>query len=419
MRHQWPHPKEECCPWCCDPSRPHRPHPKRPHPHPHPRHDGCGCECHRVVVDVHVRQEPCDACRPGHLPPGPPSGGGGRLPPPPGTPADPWDILEIFREFCGGERGPGGSQQPPRKDLYLPYLLLRANPGDRGDRPLPSNTPFWESPDIFVVPAVRAQDAPDLPPTLGGVAQAGVPNAVYAHVWNLGKAPAFDVRVEFYWFNPSLGIEAADANLIGFTYVTLANRRSSRSHVVVKCPVDWVPVFENNGHECLVVRAYSIMTDRLGPNEWNASLNRHVAQRNIAVLHGAAQGQALTVNVAPGHSTHDATIITEQVPPRQMPWLQLLTMRRDPGLTRPAVAPVAGITIPTVQAQAPDLAQLPAEALATLLQQRQRFPRGDDPLQVTFFGKAPDLQPDEVHVVRVRQLHDGNLLGGYSIVMLP
>jgi hypothetical protein len=50
------------------------------------------------------------------------------------------------------------------------------------------------------------------PPVLGGVAVANVSNTLYAHVWNLGKAPAYRVRVEFYWFNPSLGISRTDAN---------------------------------------------------------------------------------------------------------------------------------------------------------------------------------------------------------------
>jgi hypothetical protein len=204
-------------------------------------------------------------------------------PPPEATPAGTWKILEILREFCSGPSGPGGGEQPQRKDLYLPYLLFRAHPGDRGDRPLPPGTPLRESPDIFVAPSVRAQDAPSLPPTPGGAAEAGVPNTVYAHVWNLGKAPAFDVRVEFYWFSPALVTETAGANLIGRAGINLGSYRSSQSHSVVKCPVDWVPGYGNGGHGCLVVRAYTLISDRLGPNEWNARLNRHVAQRNITV----------------------------------------------------------------------------------------------------------------------------------------
>src|SRR5436853_3372609 len=36
-----------------------------------------------------------------------------------------------------------------RGDLYLPYLLMRANAGDLGARPVVG--PFWESPDILLL----------------------------------------------------------------------------------------------------------------------------------------------------------------------------------------------------------------------------------------------------------------------------
>jgi hypothetical protein len=52
----------------------------------------------------------------------------------------------------------------------------------------------------------------------------GLEDPSSAHAWNLGKAPAYRVRVEFYWFNPSLGISRADANLAGATWIDLANR---------------------------------------------------------------------------------------------------------------------------------------------------------------------------------------------------
>src|SRR5207249_2193593 len=137
----------------------------------------------------------------------------------------------------------------------------------------------WESPDIFVAPDQRAETAPLMPPSTAGVAKAGAPNTLYAHVWNLGKAPAYRVRVEFYWVNPSLGISRADAHLVDAAWVDLANRftlypgwqqavgadgrtyMSRGCHAVVRCPSTWFPVFENGGHECLVVRVYEPMLD--------------------------------------------------------------------------------------------------------------------------------------------------------------
>ncbi len=167
-----------------------------------------------------------------------------------------------------------------RAQSFLPYLLVRSLIGDRGDRPF--NQAFWESPDIWTAHGDPAS-TPAIPPDHGGVVVAGQPNTVYAHVWNLGFAPLAGVVVEFYWFNPSLGIDGSDANLIGIGRCELAARGMPGSHVLVKCPKAWVPVMENGGHECLVVRVYGI-GDPLGNNDWQPWLNRHVAQRNVSVV---------------------------------------------------------------------------------------------------------------------------------------
>jgi hypothetical protein len=419
----------------------HHPTPRPPTPsqehgsahhmeHPASHHqERCSCSCHTHEVDVHVHitAEPtCPHChhakgdtgqgQPGQTGKGDPTG---KIPdPPPGAANDPWDIIQIIIKTCNGET------PPPRKDSFLPYIVVRANPADRGQRPLPNGTCFWESPDIFVMPNQSVSSAPDVPATLGGMAQAGAPNTIFAHVWNLGRGPAFDVRVEFYWFNPTLGIEEADANLIGFTYVTLGNRNSPRSHAIVRCPVDWVPTFLNNGHECLVVRAFAPISDPLGSAQWSASLNRHVAQRNIAVLRGPQQQtQPVQLNVAPGHSVHDAQVTVTTLSPDKVPWMQLLTGKRNPGLTAPGVSPVVGLTPPAAALEAGSLGLnvggLSTDALAQLLSTRYQFKRSTDPMAVSLIARAPQLAANEAHVVRVQQIHENQLVGGYTVIVLP
>lgn len=417
------------------------------HPHPHyreakhekadecseptyspPPEKQCDCPCHVTGINVHIHlsAEPCcpDA---GRRRGGTPTGTGkgdptGKLPDPPaGVPRDPWDIIQVILKTCRGDT------PPPRKDSYLPYLVVRANPADHGQRPLPNGTVFWESPDIFVMPNQPVVGAPGVPTNLGGMAQAGAPNTIFAHVWNLGRGPAFDVRVEFYWFNPTLGIEGSDANLIGFTYVTLGNRNSTKSHAVVRCPVDWIPTFLNNGHECLVVRAYAPISDPLdavGSFPWSASQNRHVAQRNIAVLRGIqTQATPLVLKVAPGHSTHDAEIVTVSVSPNDVPWMQLLTGKRNPAVKPPTIMPLVGMMPPAAAlgAGSPRLnvSGLSQEALAQVLSSQYRFNRAEDPLEVTLVAKAQQIAADEAHIVRVQQSHDGQLVGGYTTILLP
>jgi hypothetical protein len=171
-----------------------------------------------------------------------------------------------------------------RADSFYPYLLMRSVLGDRGDRPF--NACFWESPDIWTAPGDPAV-SPAIPADHGGQVTAAQPNTIYAHVWNLGFAPLAGIKVEYHWFNPSLGVDGTHGTLVGVARCELAGRGMPGSHKLVKCPRAWVPVVENGGHECLVVRVSGI-GDPLGANEWHPWQNRHVAQRNISVVPAGA-----------------------------------------------------------------------------------------------------------------------------------
>jgi hypothetical protein len=187
----------------------------------------------------------------------------------------------------------GRDGKPGRAQNFYPYLMMRSLLGDRGDRPF--NACFWESPDIWTAVG-DPSTTPDLPPNHGGQVTAGQPATVYAHVWNLGFAPLAGIRVEFYWFNPSLGIDGAHGNLIGVARCELAGRGMAGSHKLVKCPVAWTPVSVNGGHECLVVRVSGI-GDPIGGNAWQPWLNRHVAQRNISVVSAGSPVMQLIANL--------------------------------------------------------------------------------------------------------------------------
>jgi hypothetical protein len=311
---------------------------------------------------------------------------------------------------------------------------VRTAPNDRGGRPF--SGPFWESPDIFVAPDLDAAAAPLLPPSTGGLAKAGAPNTLYAHVWNLGKAPSFRVRVEFYWFNPSLGISRADANLIGAAWVDLANRftifpqwRSSEgpagaylsrgSHAIVRCPTTWVPTYENGGHECLVVRAFEPLLDPVAPDQFSPAADRHVAQRNISVVEPSSPASLdLALNLGWANSPGDAVVDVQLDPPLSMEWLKLWSGSRNPGFRAPTAEVTAGFLSPEpVGARVLSLAGVPQEARASLLRPKERFRRGCDPLRIPFHASVPELKVGEAQVLRVRQRVDGDVVGGYTVVL--
>jgi len=363
---------------------------------------------HQHCTDRHGRGEgrcscrqhcSCGCCGCAHRPNGdgdgrPPRGRPGREPGTDrgdlGTPVTPGDIHST---------PPATSWPGPRKDLYLPYLFLRANPGDTGTRPAVGA--FWESPDIYLLAGVAPDAAPSIPPELGQNAIAGEPNTVYAHVWNFGHAPAHNVIVEFSWCNPSLGINPASAHLIGHAVVDLGARGSGRAHHVVKCPQPWTPTFVNGGHECLVVRVWDMVGDMLSTPEWDASVNRHVGQRNVHVVDasGGAAAVAAPLKIAVGPLFGAPAVVqVERAHPANVPWLQLRTGTRG---VFPAPAAATGPLNLVFDGAAADTHQVTGDG------QHVTLDAGDDP-----------PPPGSAHVYRVTASQGGATFGGYTVVVL-
>lgn len=306
-----------------------------------------------------------------------------------------------------------------RPEMDLPYLFMRANAGDLGARPI-VHAPFWESPDVFVLAGVSPALAPSQPTELGQVAIANRPNTLYVHVWNFGKAAAHEVVVEFYWLNPTLIIAGQiQPIMIAQTFTTLGAKGRHRSHDMVKCPEPWTPTFVNGGHECLLVRVWDNTQDLPGEPKFDASINRHVAQRNIHVKQpkkmmalslakGApAMEQPLLLQVGPLFGS-PAQVAVERVAPNAVPWLQLHTGKRG---VFPAMAPPTGI--PTLSPPMTFGGGFPTSSSAAVQQQVH----GDD--QHVAFSTSDDAPgPGQAHVYRVSAKQGGATYGGYTVVIL-
>jgi hypothetical protein len=293
---------------------------------------------------------------------------------------------------------PPTSWAGPRKMLPLPMLFLRANPGDTGTRPVAGV--FWESPDVYVLGGVAPAAAPAAPAQLGQSAQASADNTVYAHVWNLGRGQARDVVVEFYWCNPTLGFNPIGTHLIGTAGTALGARGSGDCHRVVKCPQSWLATYENGGHECILVRAFDVTADPLSTPDWDASINRHLGQRNIHVVPaGQTLDQPMTFGVGELFG-HGAQVQVARHGPATMPWLQLHSGVRG---------------------------QFPNQALATgdlsLGQPGQLGSAGQldvhgDGAQVVFATGDGPPGAGQAHVYRVTAAQQGQVFGGYTVVLV-
>jgi hypothetical protein len=192
----------------------------------------------------------------------------------------------------------GRLDRKERPSKFMPYVLLRSCAGDNGTRPLPAGAPpYWESPDIWTW-AGEPGAAPEIPPNQGGTVSVGGTYTVYAHVWNLGRAPVAGALVEYYWFHPFLGIDSAHANLIGTERVDLAPRGFPGCHKLVKCRKPYiVQTLVNDDHPCLVARISAFGDPLNSAHQWDAWADRHVAQKNLTVLAMMSDVQRLLLSL--------------------------------------------------------------------------------------------------------------------------
>jgi len=374
---------------------------------------GCGCGCGRSVPCrparahcSHCNHHGCAGTCGGDSGGGTPGGGTGDVPGRPGRVPGTVSGGPYGHPITPGDLGslqPGSlSPLPPtvwpgvRKNLYLPYLLMRGNPGDTGTRPLDV---FWESPDVYILAGVAPDLAPPIPPQLGQVALAGQDNTVYAHVWNLGRAPANEVIVEFYWCNPSLGFNPVGAHLIDTAVTNLGARGASDCHKVVKCPTSWRATYANGGHECLLVRIWDVTADPMTTPEWDARVNRHLGQRNIHVVPAVGGNGALPLKLSVGQLFgQNADIAVARHAPTTMPWLQLHGGVRG-------VFPTQAIGTGAITLAAPGQIGTGAAVQAA-----------GDGAQVVFATGDQTPPPGQAQVYRVTASQGGQVIGGYTVV---
>ena len=399
----------------------------------HPEHHGGEAHSHHharsthtdagltINIDVHCGccpggRHPGGGGRPGGGGPGGPGGSGGR----------PVHVTGgSDGSFSGGITGIGDvidlMTRPPdvwpgsRSQLPLPLLFVRAKAGDMGARPVAGV--FWESPDILIAAGVDPAHAPAVPDDLGGVARPNTDNTVYAHVWNLGPGRSPDTLVEFYWFNPALAFTGENAHFIGAKWVDLRARGERGSHKLVKCPQTWPAQYVNGGHECLLVRASQRPLDPLSGPAWDASQNRHIGQRNIHVMSPEEAAAKPTLPIAIGPLFGGvAQIGVTRADAATMPWLHLVTGRGGlPGTAAPTGD--LGLTPPTP-------AGVPLPNLGAVADPRGAGLMGDghgvtgDGQQVGFHATDGDPGAGNAHVYRVTGTQDGNVFGGYTVVVL-
>lgn len=314
--------------------------------------------------------------------------------------------------------------RPHARVPLAPRLLIRARPGDHGVRAPDGPMPFWESPDIHVVPATGAQP-PAYDPrthTYGGHAptlapQVGRPHWVFVHVWNLGPLAALGVGVSVWWADPTFtfDLEAPDPrrrpHLIGARHrLELPGRDDPSCHRRV-CVGSWTPIEANHGHECLLAKV-TCMADGSPPRSLDARRDRHVGQRN---LHVAAPDEDLTPLMAKLDAALPANAELELL--HGLHDLHPLLLAHHPALVTALRPPVRLdpklLHLGTLKLAMPALARPPA---TTLLHQIGVADLKARSVATRLSSLASAVSPTG-HVLRFRATRGGQVLGGYTVIV--
>lgn len=313
---------------------------------------------------------------------------------------------------------------------YTPWLLIPAALTDFGQRPLVSGQPYWASPYIGV-----------FSPDPSGKPLAGAPNTVWARVFNLGASTSAPTMLRYYWADPSVGLGAADAHLIGEVMVEV----KPLSSAVVPCPKPWVPTYLNGGHECLFVTAENPVFDPIQA-PFKPWLDRHVGQRNMQVVPAVAQAMNLWLpgGFGPGPAALRVLALRVRMPdlPRQANAVATLAQVADHvlagfgSLSRKTqaehrlrfdaerIAPdkviaevkLTGETRPADEAAAPAGPEIKTpDRWGEPLLRFEKLPGVNQQLAVAF--RDLDLGGDDFVLLQFTWVGGGHLLGGYVVTL--
>lgn len=258
--------------------------------------------------------------------------------------------------------------------------------------------PWWLSSSLWTVPGPDPEGPPGSP-------IAGSPCYLWARVRNTGSTAVTNASVRVYWANPAVGFDRTTANLVGSAFVTLAAGETSD----VLCLSPWIPTLVNEGHECILAEAFHSSLDPLpGVPAFNVPTDRHVAQRNLAVVMALA-GQVFS------------TAFEAHNPSRKVRMFDLV-LKEGKFAQIEKLVPLLGrkFQLPKKQGRLLDagFVRSPCPDARTM---GEAVPRVDR-LELGPFGRAGYSIVGRLEggatLVHVVQEHDGQLVGGISLLVL-
>jgi hypothetical protein len=190
---------------------------------------------------------------------------------------------------------------------------------------------------------------------------AGEPNRIFARVNNWGMKDQSNVVVRYWWANPSLAITEANAHLIGMTTTSVPAGYS----VVTECPTKWIPVIENQGHECVLAEAFAPYWDPLvAPLE--PVSDRHACQKNLHVIEvPVAKSFQLTLEVANITGDSQRVVLTASTLPFRM--VREALYAPDIGYRKPLIETAGSVALKTSLSESGEFLKVGSKTFAQRL----------------------------------------------------
>lgn len=233
--------------------------------------------------------------------------------------------IEIFQNSRDFKEMRQHEKRPPKPYRDKTFLYIKGYDSDTGNRPMPTGTVFWMSPDIEIFDGTT--------PIANNQLVAGKNYQIAVTVRNGGDLPCYSCHVELFICNPSLGFDPIHGTLLGVQTTQV----QAQGDTTLSFPI--VATSAMIGHRCLFARVFSFVNNDLpsSATTFPVVADRHIGQQNLNIIQQNNFVKVLMTNEFAGHKNFQVKVV-----PRKM---DVIKGTRIPQLRR-LISPLQAVVLP-------------------------------------------------------------------------
>ncbi|MBB3840703.1 hypothetical protein FHS57_004723 [Runella defluvii] len=233
--------------------------------------------------------------------------------------------IEIFQNSRDFKEMRQHEKRPPKPYRDKTFLYIKGYDSDTGNRPMPSGTVFWMSPDIEIFDGTT--------PIANNQLVAGKNYQIAVTVRNGGDLPCYSCHVELFICNPSLGFDPIHGTLLGVQTAQV----QAQGDTTLSFPI--VATSTMIGHRCLFARVFSFVNNDLPSSATTFPVveDRHIGQQNLNIIQQNNFVKVLMTNEFAAQKNFQVKVV-----PRKM---DVIKGTRIPQLRR-LISPLQAVVLP-------------------------------------------------------------------------